>query len=39
MNIINQATAGDHKGLIKFKNWKKGLYIDESKLLRKRLKC
>lgn len=37
MNIINQATAGDHQGLIKFKNWKKGLYIDESKLLRKRL--
>lgn len=37
MTVINQASAGDHIGEIKFKSMKKGLYIDESKLFRKRL--
>lgn len=37
MEIINYAVAGDHKGQIKFKNMKKGLYIDESKMFRKSL--
>lgn len=37
MDVLNHAAAGDHQGLIKFKNWKKGLYIDESKMLRKKL--
>lgn len=36
MDVINQATAGDHQGLIKFKNWKKGLYIEESRLFSKK---
>lgn len=36
MTVVNHASAGDHQGLIHFKNWKKGLYIDESKLFRKK---
>lgn len=37
MGVVNHSSAGDHQGMIKFKNWKKGLYIDESKLFRKSL--
>ena len=36
MTVINKATAGDHLGLIRFKNMKKGLYIEESSFLRKK---
>ena len=37
MTVVNHAAAGDHQGMIKFKNWKKGLYIDESSLFKKKL--
>lgn len=36
MTVINNATAGDHLGEIKYKNAKKGLYIDESTFFRKK---
>lgn len=37
MTVVNHAAAGDHQGMIKFKNWKKGLYIDESSMFKKKL--
>ena len=37
MTVVNHASVGDHKGMIKFKNWKKGLYIDESTMFKKKL--
>ncbi len=32
MTVVNKATSGDHVGEIKYKNMKKGLYIEETKL-------
>lgn len=36
MTVLNRSTAGDHIGNIRFKNMKKGLYIEESTFLRKK---